>query len=166
MIGSKIDTVAGAVVMFALGLGLGVALLMAAASPARAQVFQPNLDCEAIHLRCRQQADSVTPGNDPCSAYSRCQSRQMCEYGRCICHRTGGSGDPALAEEAAAMCSAVLRPHGPNSCDRYVKACQAWSDAQHDQPDPPQSTPPQTPAQPQPGMPDVPLPPDQLPRFR
>ena len=148
------------------GFGFGL-LLIAVAGPVQAQAFQPNLDCEAINLRCQQQADKVNPGDDPCSAYSRCQSLKMCEQGRCMCHRTGGSSDPALAEEAAAMCNAVLRPHGPNSCDRYVKACQAWIDAQHQKPDPPQNqTPPQHPAQPQPGMPAQPLPPDQLPRFR
>ncbi len=160
-----IKGILGAALAALAGFALGLAL-MAAAAPAQAQVIQPNLDCESIYFSCQKNAEKMTPGDDPCSAYSRCQSRQMCEQGRCICHRTGGSGDPALAEEATAMCNAILRPHGPNSCDRYVKACQKWMDAQHTKPEPPQNQPPQNPAQPQPGMPAQPLPPDQQPRFR
>ena len=155
----------GAVLAALAGFAVGL-MLLAATAPAHAQAYQPNFNCESIHRSCLSQADKVNPGKDPCSAYSRCQSKKMCEQSRCICLRSGGSEDPALIEEATIMCNLLTSPHGPNSCDSYVKACQAWYDQQNAKPDPPQDQPPQTPAHPQPGMPDVPLPPDQQPRFR
>jgi len=147
------------------GFGLGLALI-AVAGPAASQSHQSNTDCEISFRLCERDVEEQNPGSDPCSAYSRCQSAKMCGASRCICLRTHGSEDPALAQEAAAMCFGVLSPHGPNTCDRHVEACQDWFNAQHQKPDPPQGQTPPTPAHPQPGMPDVPLPPDQLTRFR
>ncbi len=125
-------------------------------SAAFAQSLQSMFDCERQYRECEMRARRQNPGNDPCSAYSRCQSAKMCEASRCVCKRTHGSADPALAAEAQAMCYAVLKPHAGNSCDRYIDACTAWFQAQHQKPKP------KPPAQ-DPGAPK-PLPPDQLPR--
>ena len=147
-----------AMLFFALTVGFG-------AATATAQSFQSDMACEMDYRECERSAADQNPGKDPCSAYSRCQAKQMCTQSRCVCKRTHGSDDPALASEAMAMCSAVLTPNGPNSCDRYIKACQDWSAAQHAEP--------QAPAQPQhPADPTTPggggqlIPPDQQPRFR
>jgi len=94
--------------------------------------------------------------NNPCADYSACQAAKQCEAARCACKRSGGSDDPALQQEAGMMCNAVLRPHGSNACDRYIKPCQAWSEAQHQKPD----TPPPAAS----GGPQTLIPPDQLPR--
>jgi hypothetical protein len=126
------------------------------ASNAVAQSPQTMFDCELQHRECERRAEKQNPGDDPCSAYSRCQSIKICEASRCVCQRTHGSTDPALAAEARAMCYAMLRPHAGNSCDRYIKACTAWSQAQQQKPKP------EPPAH-HPGM-AQPLPPDQLPR--
>jgi hypothetical protein len=126
------------------------------ASSAFAQSPQSMFDCERRFRECEMRAERQSPGDDPCSAYSRCQAAKMCEASRCVCLRTHGSEDPALITEAQAVCFAVLRPHAGNSCDRYIDACLAWSQAQHQKPEPdPPAHPPGT-AQP--------LPPDQLPR--
>lgn len=144
---------------------LGLGLLFA--GPATAQSPQSMFDCEIQARQCEMAANEQTPGNDPCAAYARCQSRKQCEASRCVCKRTHGSADPALAQEAMAMCHALLSPHGPNACDRYVKACQDWGNQQHQKPKPQKpGGPTTTPAQPQPGTPAQPLPPDQQPRFR
>ncbi|MBN2429225.1 MAG: hypothetical protein JXK94_12890 [Deltaproteobacteria bacterium] len=133
---------------------LTLALLLAAT--ANAQSPQNMFDCERQYRECEMQVRKQNPGNDPCAAYSRCQSAKMCEASRCVCMRTNGNPDPALATEAQAMCYAVLKPHAGNSCDRYINACLAWSQAQHQKPKP------KPPAQ-HPGT-AQPLPPDQLPR--
>ena len=146
-----------AAALFTLGLGL----FMLAAGPAGAQSHMSNTACEIEFRRCEHRVEKQNTGDDPCSAYSRCQEGKSCGADRCICLRTHGSADPALAQEAAAMCFAIISPHGPNACDRYADACMAWFNAQQQQP--PQTQPPIS-ATP-PGV-AQPLPPDQTPRFR
>ncbi|MBT3358977.1 MAG: hypothetical protein HN403_05060 [Rhodospirillales bacterium] len=150
---------AAAAALFTLGLGLS----MLAAGSAQAQSHMSNTDCEIESRKCERRVEAQNPGTDPCSAYQRCQEGKMCGADRCICLRTHGSADPALAQEAAAMCFGIISPHGPNTCDRYVEACQAWFNTQHQQTHPPQPQ-PSNPATP-PGV-AQPLPPDQTPRFR
>ena len=84
----------GAVLAALAGFAVGLALI-AATAPVLAQAYQPSFNCEAMHHSCLRQAEKQNPGDDPCSAYSRCQSAKMCEQARCICNRSGGSEDPA-----------------------------------------------------------------------
>jgi hypothetical protein len=117
-------------------------------------------NCELQNRECERRAERQHPGTDPCSAYSRCRAKKMCEASRCVCLRTHGSADPALIEEAQAMCYAVFRPHAGNSCNRYIDACGEWSQAQQQKPKPkPDPVPPAH----APGTPQ-PLRPNQLPR--
>ncbi|MQX37495.1 hypothetical protein [Roseospira navarrensis] len=101
------------------------------ALPAHAQSSQINRDCEIDYRRCVMQARSHGGDDSPCDAYTACQAAKQCEAIRCACNRSGGASDPALQQEAQMTCNAVLKPHGGNSCDRYIAPCRAWSDAQH-----------------------------------
>ncbi|SDG75605.1 hypothetical protein [Roseospirillum parvum] len=108
------------------------AVVAGAALPAAA--YQSNMACEMDYRRCERDAQRQARGDDPCSAYSRCQAVQQCEASRCACLRTGGHDDPALKAEAQAVCFAVIRPHGGNSCDRYIDACIKWREAETEAP--------------------------------
>lgn len=152
------------------------ALALFLAGAAAAQTPQSMFDCEIQARECEMRAREQSHGNDPCSAYSRCQAIKMCEAQRCVCKRTHGSADPALTYEAQAMCYAILKPHAGNSCDGYIDACTAWFNAQHPQKPKPQKPKPQKPSAhggpPTQGPPSgafdpaTLVPPDQQPRFR
>ena len=139
---------------FRLFLFLVLSAVLSEPAVATAQSFQTSMGCAAEYSRCERNADSQSHGGGSasqpaaCAAYARCQAKAQCRADKCICDRTHGSADPALAQEAASICFAVVSPHGPNGCDRYAEQCvAAMNAAAHPpaaQPVPPQTQPGQT----------------------
>ena len=124
-------------------------LVLVLAAPAAAQTFQNSMSCAMDYSRCEREADSQHHGGPTssqpaaCKAYTRCQAKAQCRANKCVCDRTHGSADPALAQEATAMCNVIVTPHGPNGCDRYAEPCIAALNAAAHPPAHPQAEPEQ-----------------------